>query len=146
MNEIAKENIKTKLETAIKVENLLNQDVAAIFGIHHCYMSWFKNPKYWDKISDTVWERVCAWVNSGQSLKEYSEKHGKVLPEPKVHKPKEGISYKPEVKDRIKSIKPKKSEPPRLRKGVMVDLLLEEKELLKCKIETIDTLLKYYIS
>ena len=80
MNDIAKNSTKERLERAIEKENLLAQDVAAIFGMAPSYISWIKNPKYWDKVGDHFWDKVLAWVNSGQSLKEYSQKHGKELP------------------------------------------------------------------
>lgn len=148
MNEIAKENTKERLVKAIESEGLLNQDVAGIFDMHPSYMSWFKNPKYWEKIGDTFWERVLAWVNSGQTLKEYSEKRGKVLPEKKTQEPKEVITpvRKPDVKSPKTPVKLVREDRPRLSKGGMVDLLLEEKERLKLQIEAIDTLLKHYIS
>ena len=80
MNDIAKNSTKERLERAIEKENLLAQDVAAIFGMAPSYISWIKNPKYWDKVGDHFWDKALAWVNSGQSLKEYSQKHGKALP------------------------------------------------------------------
>jgi hypothetical protein len=147
MNDIAKTNIKEKLEKAIESEHLLNQDVAEIFGFHPSYISWFKNPKYWNSIGVTFWERVLAWVNSGQSLKEYAEKHGKVQPVKKTEVPEPMIKVKPEaLEKRKKELAERNEVPPRISKGALIDLLLEEKELLKSKIEAIDLLLKHYIS
>lgn len=146
MNDIAKTNIKEKLEKAIASENLLNQNVAKIFGLHPSYISWIKNPKYWNSIGDTFWERVLAWVNSGQKLTEYAEKRGKILGE-KVKIPEPIIKVKPEtLEKRKKELAEKKEMPKRLSTGQMVDLLIEEKGLLKSKIEAIDLLLKHYIS
>ena len=146
MNDIAKTNIKEKLEKAIASENLLNQDVAEIFGFHPSYISWFKNPKYWSSIGNTFWERVLAWVNSGQKLTEYAEKHGKVLGK-KAEISEPIIKVKPEaLEKRKKELAERKEMPKRLSTGQMVDFLIEEKKLLQAKIEAIDTLLKHYIS
>ena len=182
MNDIAKNSTKERLERAIEKENLLAQDVAAIFGMAPSYISWIKNPKYWDKVGDHFWDKVLAWVNSGQSLKEYSQKHGKELPPDKhadkkfidpvaealwqksvdnVAKEKEAkekfkpVDSTPEMKDKIENAERlakhpyfsgKKEEHRRLSAGEMVDLLLEEKKFLQCKIDAIDVLLKHYIS
>ena len=190
MNDIAKNSTKERLERAIEKENLLAQDVAAIFGMAPSYISWIKNPKYWDKVGDHFWDKALAWVNSGQSLKEYSQKHGKALPPEKkktlppvlivekeftdpvaealwqqsvdnVAKEKsknpefKPVDFTPEMKDKIENAERlakhpyfsgKKEEHRRLSAGEMVDLLLEEKKFLQCKIDAIDVLLKHYIS
>jgi hypothetical protein len=162
MNDIVKQNIKEKLQKAIEAEKLLAQEVADLFGLHPSYISWIKNPKYWERCPVSFWENLLKWVNSGQSLKEYSEKHGKVLPakeEPKSEvKVKVGDDGKiskeeweknrpPEVKIKtpFKS-KPENQEPKRASKGELLDMLIEEKALLQQKIDAIDVLLRYYIS
>ncbi|MBK5202128.1 MAG: hypothetical protein JJE45_00200 [Prolixibacteraceae bacterium] len=164
MNIITRTNIKEKLVKAIEAENLLAQDVAAIFGMHPSYISWFKNPKYWDKIGETFWERVLSWINSGQKITEYAQKHGKtlmtkspsVLKEAKTDTEKKETVSEPDkiephwVKSVLKQHKEKPIEEikpqPRLNVGEMVNLLLEERASLKEKIEAIDVLLKHYIS
>jgi len=85
MNDIAKTNIKERLEKAIESEKLLAQDVASIFGLHPSYISWIKNPKYWERCPVSFWDKLLLWANSGQGLREYAEKHGKVLPEKQEH-------------------------------------------------------------
>ena len=165
MNDIVRTNIKERLVKAIESEKLLAQDVAAIFQMHPSYISWFKNVKYWDKIGEKFWERVLAWINSGQSLREWSEKHGKVLnensptdtkrdktgtekkeivSEPVNPEPKPLITIKPGVLEKRKEEIAVKER--RASRGEMVDMLITEKESLRAKIEAIDVLLKHYIS
>jgi hypothetical protein len=81
MNDISKTNIQTKLVKAMAAENIGPSETARIFGIPPTYISMMKNPQAWDKCPKSAWEAVLLWINSGQGLKEYSEKHGKVLPE-----------------------------------------------------------------
>jgi len=80
MNDISKTNIKTKLEKAMESEDIRSSEAARIFGINPSYISMIKNPDTWVKCPISGWEEVLKWVNSGQGLKEYSEKHGKILP------------------------------------------------------------------
>jgi len=160
MNDIVRTNIKERLVKAIESEKLLAQDVAAIFQMHPSYISWFKNVKYWDKIGEKFWERVLAWINSGQSLREWSEKHGKVLNENSptdTKRDKTGTETKETVPEPLKidinlhdlATYPRKNVPeksePSVGRGDMIRLLAEEKELLKRKIEAIDFLLQHYI-
>ena len=57
--------------------------------------------------STQSFDSVLKWVNSGQSFKEYREKHGKVVPEKKYELPPEIIAVKqPEIKDVEIKIKP----------------------------------------
>ena len=79
MNDIAKQSIKIKLEKAIASEGLSKSEVAEVLGFHPSYISWFGNPKYWDKLGNFFWDKTLPWVNSGQSLKEFQKKKGKVL-------------------------------------------------------------------
>lgn len=102
MNDIAKTNVKTRLEKAMHTESYSAMGTAAIFGFNSCYISMIKNPAQWDNCPAHAWDSVLAWVNSGQTLREYSERHGKVLiPEEikaKVEKEDAVISPKPEKK------------------------------------------------
>ena len=159
MNDIAKTNTQTRLNKAIESEGLKINEAAACLGIQANYISMIRNEKHWPNCSAVAWDATLNWVNSGQSLKEYSEKHGKVLPEkphielpPKVVtvrtvKEEPLIRVKPEVLEkRQKELAERKKENIRPSKGQMVDMLLEEKESLKAKIDAIDILLKHYIS
>jgi hypothetical protein len=89
MNDIVKTSIKTKLESAMARERLKPSETARIFGIHPNYVSMIKNPDTWMKCPNSAWESILTWVNSGQGLIEWSEKHGKVLPE--KHEPMQEI-------------------------------------------------------
>jgi len=145
MNDTAKTNIKTRLEKAMESEGIGTNDAARILGISPTYISMIKNPNNWIKCSISGWEAVLKWVNSGQGLKEYSEKHGKVIIE--SHKPEE---EKKEVIGEPVKANVIKAEPEqvvqRMSKGMLVDMLVEEKGLLRKKIEAIDLLLTHYNS
>jgi len=88
MNEIAKTNIKTKLDKAIESEKIAINEVANSIGILPQYISMIRNEKTWDKVSKGAWESILNWINSGQTIKEYGKKHGKVCPE--KHEPLQG--------------------------------------------------------
>jgi len=140
MNDIAKQATADKFLLALKKEHLSKKEAGNCVGITSAQVSCLFNKHYWDKVGNMPWEKALAWVNSGQGLQEYGVKHGKVLPE------KEGISYMPEVTDRITPVPTQKEESTRLSTGQMVDMLIEERKSLQEKIEAIETLLKHYIS
>jgi len=149
MNEVVKTNIKTRLECAMEKEGLKPTETARIFGIHPNYVSMIKNPNTWVKCPQSAWESVLTWVNSGQGLLEWSEKHGKVLPEKpeKSEIPKPLVTVKPEALERRKEeLAVRNQKPKRATRGELIDMLIAEKELLKCKVDAIDVLLKHYIS
>ena len=87
MNDISKTNTQTRLNKAIESEGL---------KINEVYVSMIRNEKFWPNCSAAAWDSVLTWINSGQSLKEYSEKHGKVLsPEkPRIELPPKVIAVK----------------------------------------------------
>jgi hypothetical protein len=164
MNEIAKQNIREKLETAQHKEGMSLKHVGDILGISTAQVSWIKNPRLWFNIGPAPWEKVLIWINSGQSLLEYEKKHGKVVA---IKEDSEQVSDKtvpvpelipstPEVvvpDEPIITIRPgilekrqKELEHKRMSNGQLIDLLLQEKEILQQKIEAIDVLLKHYIS
>lgn len=142
MNDIAKQNTQTRLLKAMEHEGLKTSEAALYFDDQKSkdmgWMSCFRGG-YWH---NAKWSSVLTWVNFGQSLKEYSEKHGKVLPE--IHDPNTGTIIEMVIKDT--PVKETKQEPKRASKGELIDMLIEEKALLKSKIDAIDLLLKHYIS
>ena len=86
MNDIAKAATVDKFSRAIQAEGLGKAEAGAFIGLMPAQVSYLFNEKYWDRLGNNGFETVLKWVNSGQSLKEYSEKHGKVLPEiPQKH-------------------------------------------------------------
>jgi hypothetical protein len=150
MNDISKTNIKTKLEKAMEAEGLKPSETARIFGIHPNYISMIRNPDTWTKCPASAWETVLIWVNSGQGLNEWSEKHGKFSPnkyEPKPVVISKVVKVEP-AKEVVKKepAKEVKQGPKRATKGELLDMLIEEKALLQQKIDAIDVLLKHYIS
>jgi hypothetical protein len=86
MNDLTKTNIQTKLNKAVESEGLSLTEAGRCIGIMPNYLSMIRNEGQWEKCGVTAWDTVLKWVNSGQSLREYSEKHGKVLPENKEQK------------------------------------------------------------
>ena len=141
MNDLFKTNVKSKLESAMESEGIRPSEAARILGFHANYISMIKNPNTWMKCPSFAWEAALTWINSGQKLNEYSEKHGHVIPE----KPKQVISKVVDVKPASERIQEVKQEPKRATKGELIDMLIEEKELLKSKVDAIDVLLKHYI-
>ena len=160
MNDISKTQTVSRLNKAIESEGLKIVEAAACIGIRDTYISMMRNIKSWGQCPLSAWEAALAWVNSGQTLKEYSEKHGKVLTpiKPKVELAPKVIAVKhPDISEPLIKVKPEalekrqkelaeRNKEARPSKGQMVDMLLEEKESLKAKIEAIDVLLKHYIS
>ena len=159
MNDIAKTQTLQRLNKAIESERLQINEVAVCLGIQATYVSMMRNVKHWLKCPAHAWDAALTWVNSGQTLREYCEKHGKVLPpvkhielppkviavkQPEINEPE--IKVKPEALEKRKKELAERSKEVRPSKGQMVDMLLEEKESLKAKIEAIDVLLKHYIS
>lgn len=96
MTEIAQTQTQTRLVKAMEHEGLRPSEAAAIIGIMPNYISMIKNPGMWDKCPAKAWDAVLLWINSGQTLKEYAEKHGKVLPpvKPEVELPPRVIAIK----------------------------------------------------
>ena len=82
MNDIFKSNIKARIEKAIEKEGVNQATAAQSIGIAACYVSHIKNPENWDKVPVAAWVIANKWTNSGQTLKEYAEKKGKIVPEP----------------------------------------------------------------
>lgn len=106
MNDIAKQNVKDKMEKAFAHQVLTNTQGADLLGINACYISMIKNPAMWEKCPAHAWETVLAWINSGLDLRQYARKHGKeVAPEKTtVVEKKED----PQIFNRVKEESPEK--------------------------------------
>jgi 16S rRNA C967 or C1407 C5-methylase (RsmB/RsmF family) len=165
MNDIAKQATADKFLLALKKEHLSKKEAGDFIDIAPAQVSYLFNKHYWERLGNTGWERVLAWVNSGQSLTEYARKHGKTLDAGHVSVTKEAVSVtekaeivpevvKSEQKSLIKikhGVLEKRKEEiavkeRRASRGEMVDMLISEKESLRAKIDAIDVLLKHYIS
>ena len=83
MNDIAQKATADKFLSALKKEGLSKHEAGSIIGLMSEQVSYLFNEKYWSRLGNPCWDKVLAWVNSGQSLREYSENHGKVLQEKK---------------------------------------------------------------
>jgi len=103
MNDIAKAATVDKFSRAIQAEGLGKAEAGAFIGLMPAQVSYLFNEKYWDRLGNNGFDAVLKWVNSGQSLKEYSEKHGKVLPE---IAPQKHIELPPKV---VKVTEPKEN-------------------------------------
>ena len=155
MNDIAKQATADKFLLALQKEHLSKKEAGKCIGFTDVQVSYLFNKHYWDRLGNVYWDKVLAWVNSGQGLQEYGKKHGKVLPEKKessVLSLKDVQSNVPvSEQEKAKNIpyaiptQPRKTSP-RPSVGQMVDMLIEERKSLQEKIEAIDVLLKHYIS
>lgn len=79
MNDIAKTSTAARLIKAMEREKLGPADTGRIIGILPQYVSMMKKPEYYSKCPASAWEAALKWANSGQTLEEYSQKHGAVL-------------------------------------------------------------------
>lgn len=82
MTDQFKEITKVKVLDAMIAEGLTNKEAASAIGIPGNYLSMIKHPDQWPKCPAQAWVKTVNWVNSGQTLKEYAVKHGKVRPDP----------------------------------------------------------------
>jgi len=171
MNDIAKQATADKFLQALKKEHLSKKEAGKCIDFTDVQVSYLFNKHYWGRLGDAPWNKLLSWVNSGQGLLEYGEKHGKVLPEKSgyikpetvddimdnVAKSAERHLRRAEKKKTVDlgngvgkttTIEEKEQEEaktPRPSVGQMVDMLIEEKKSLQEKIEAIDVLLKHYI-
>ena len=81
MNDIAKQATADKFLQALKKEHLSKKDAGECIGLTPAQVSCLFNKHFWSRLGNGGWEKVLKWVNSGQGLLEYGEKHGKVVPE-----------------------------------------------------------------
>jgi hypothetical protein len=163
MNDVVKENISVRLKAALVKEELTCVSAGHKLGIKDNYITMAKNPSSWRGCPVYAWEILLKWVNSGQGIVEYSQKHGLVVPAKKepVPEPKETVSESVTIMPVIEklgsypriTVKPgvlerrqKEIEHKRMSNGELIDALLKEKALLREKIDAIDVLLKHYIS
>lgn len=124
MNDIAKTSTKTKLISAMEREQLRPAEVARVLGIRDNYVSMMRNEKQWDHCPASAWDATLRWINSGQTLTEFGEKHGKVVPEiPQKHElpPKVVKVEKPEQKMKQEDVGVKKIVIERSDKGIKID-------------------------
>lgn len=162
MNDIAKTSIKDRLVINLEKEGLSKTKAGELLGVKAQYLSMVLSPVQWNKFPETTWEALQKWVNSGLSITKYGEKIGvltsipiqkeaKTVPEKKETVP-ETVKSEPEplIKAKPEALEKRNKElaikERRASRGEMVDMLIEEKEYLRAKIEAIDTLLKHYIS
>lgn len=71
MNNVTKEKISMAVIKACEDEKLMYKDAAKVFNTEPLYMTYLKNPKYWDTIPMKVWDKFHTWLYSGKKLKEY---------------------------------------------------------------------------
>ena len=104
MNDIAKAATVDKFSRAIQAEGLGKAEAGAFIGLMPAQVSYLFNEKYWPRLGNVGWDMLLKWGNSGQSLKEYSEKHGKVLPEiPQRHElPPKAVKVQPVKENTMK--------------------------------------------
>lgn len=71
MNNVTKEKISMAVIKACEDEKLMYKEAAKVFNTEPLYMTYLKNPKYWDTIPRKVWDKFHTWLYSGKKLKEY---------------------------------------------------------------------------
>ena len=125
MNDIYKTNIKARLDQAMAGEGLRPSETARIFDVPPAYISLIRNPDTWKYCPNTAWETATLWINSGQSLKEYSLKHGRVLPQQQqsTHNP---VPEKPIIIE--EKPEPTLVDPPQLNSSPAPEIFPDEKE------------------
>jgi len=79
MNDIAKQATADKFLQALKKEHLSKKEAGKCIGFTDVQVSYLFNKHYWDRLGNVYWDKVLVWVNSGQGLKEFGVKHGKVV-------------------------------------------------------------------
>lgn len=150
MNDIAKKAASEKFLSVLKKENLSKNEAGAILNLKATQVSYLFNEKYWGRLGNTGWDKLLKWVNSGQGLSEWSEKHGKVIPEKKTPNPikrktltTEGIIPRLEKEAEIQSLEIQLEQK---EKPTLLNLLKERRTFLIEEINAIDNLLRHYIS
>jgi hypothetical protein len=156
LNEIAKRSAAERLKKAMEMEKVGPSETGRKLGILDTYISMMKTEKFWPKMPKSAWDRIMHWCNSGETIhhyklpielppKEISRKPAEIKPIENIAEPM--IRVKPEaLEKRRKELAERDKVALGMSKGTLIDLLLQEKELLKSKIEAIDLLLKHYIS
>ena len=76
MNVIAKQAAVARLRKAMELEKLSTKDTAGCLGLNPNYISMVLNEKLWIKCPAYVWERLCAWCNSGSMLRGWNIPEG----------------------------------------------------------------------
>lgn len=150
MNDIAKKATADRFLSALKKEGLTKKEAGDIIGIYPPDVTKLLNEKYWPALSSTIWDKVLAWANSGYSLREYPR-----------HKRETSqvIQSSDEVATEIKKDpdteqQSKKAELPghsdtaismaELSEIRFIALLIQEKALLREKMDAINNLLELY--
>lgn len=134
MNEVAKENIKKKLEEAMVAEKMTPGEVAKLLRLPPSYISAMRNKSTWERCSQPGWSTVLSWVNSGLPMKEYAKKHTEAIESARPKKKKEkGIIEGIEI-------------PTKMDDSEFIKLLEIEKLLLEKKLHAIHILLKHYLT
>ncbi len=131
MNEIAKKNIQEKLEKAMTEEVITPGNAAKLLRLPPSYISMIRNEKSWRGCSESGWNTVLLWINSGVSMREYAEKHAEFI---ESTRPKKEI-----VKENTEIAEFTKVDTDKL-----ISLLKTERLSLEKQINAIDVLLECY--
>lgn len=136
----------------LRVQEIRPTEAARLLGIHTTYGSMIRYEKLFHQASLAAWDRVLLWKESGSRLRDWKKPYD--LPIMKRDKKTEIV--KPEIIEPRVEVKPEalekkkkeltEQETKRATKGELIDMLIEEKVLLKAKIDAIDLLLAHYIS
>jgi hypothetical protein len=86
LNDIAKRATAERFLKAIQHEKLSKGEAGRNIGLIPAQVSYVNNEKYWDRLGNSGWDKILAWVNSSYSLKEYP-KHRNLKPAEEVPPP-----------------------------------------------------------
>lgn len=146
LSETAKKNIQERLTNSMNNEKITPGNVAKLLNIHISYISIIRNTNQWKKCSEKAWTTVLLWINSGLSMKAYSERRIVIIKETKPDK-EEKIEekMKEKVKEKVEEKVKEYTEFTKSNTSTLLGLLKTERLSLEKQINAIDTLLKCYL-
>ena len=96
MNEIVKKIIAEKLKEALQKESLTKLSATKLLNIKHCNYLVAMCSGNWKDVTDETWKLIQCWINSGETIRKYSEKLNK---KPDIEPEEESLSIEEESKE-----------------------------------------------
>ena len=78
-----KTQISDHLIEALNKENLHTREAARFLNMNPCYISMARNPKSFDAISKSAWERLEVWHNTREKISDFKIPDGEEIWQPK---------------------------------------------------------------
>jgi hypothetical protein len=82
LNDIGKRATAERFLRAIQREKISKSEAGANIGFTLVQVSYVNNEKYWDRLGNSGWDKILAWVNSGYTLKEYPKHYPEAVLKP----------------------------------------------------------------